>query len=421
MLEASTLAPPRLSPPLRCGEPLNPETFARIRREMILHGCKWDPQVGDVSTLAAFPLLIPSSRWRELAILAEQLSAELLASEQELIRRPDLYGRLGMPRRLRRMLERAAPRQSEVPAGPRTMRFDFHWTAAGWRISEVNSDVPGGFTESSGLPALMAPHYPATRPVGDPGDAWADAIVRACGEMRHAALLAATGYMEDQQIIAYLRGFLARRGVTGHMIGPGHIRWIGDRPTLQTDWYRGPVGIIVRFYQAEWLAVARGVSDLHRFAAGSATPITNPMWAALTESKRYPLLWKELTTHLPTWNRLLMETRDPRDVLWSRDERWILKAAFCNTGDEIGIRELLTSRQWRRLSLCVRLFASQWVAQRRFFVEPIESVDGPVYPCVGVYTIDGRVAGAYGRIARKPLIDFEAVDAAVLVEDADEE
>ena len=38
-----------------------------------------------------------------------------------------------------------------------------------------------------------------------------------------------------------------------------------------------------------------------------------------------------------------------------------------------------------------------------------------MYPCLGVYTIDGRAAGIYGRIAPKPFIDYAAVDVAVLV------
>ena len=36
------------------------------------------------------------------------------------------------------------------------------------------------------------------------------------------------------------------------------------------------------------------------------------------------------------------------------------------------------------------------------------------YPCLGVYTLDDRVVGAYGRLAERPLIDARAEDAAVL-------
>jgi hypothetical protein len=37
------------------------------------------------------------------------------------------------------------------------------------------------------------------------------------------------------------------------------------------------------------------------------------------------------------------------------------------------------------------------------------------YPGIGIYTINGRVVGAYGRIAERPLIDARARDAAVLI------
>ena len=47
---------------------------------------------------------------------------------------------------------------------------------------------------------------------------------------------------------------------------------------------------------------------------------------------------------------------------------------------------------------------------------PLDTPDGPQFPCIGVYTIDGAAAGIYGRLAPKPLIDGTARDVAVLVE-----
>jgi hypothetical protein len=55
------------------------------------------------------------------------------------------------------------------------------------------------------------------------------------------------------------------------------------------------------------------------------------------------------------------------------------------------------------------------VAQRRFAVVPVAGPDGPVHPCIGVYTVDGRAAGIYGRITTRPIIDYAATDIAVLV------
>jgi hypothetical protein len=35
-------------------------------------------------------------------------------------------------------------------------------------------------------------------------------------------------------------------------------------------------------------------------------------------------------------------------------------------------------------------------------------------PCLGVYTVDGRASGIFGRMAPSPLIDLSAIEVAVL-------
>src|SRR5690242_18831540 len=111
---------------------LPPEIFHRIRRRMVLDCCKWDPQVGDVSTLAPFALSISRATWRQLSAWSEAMSHEALAAEAELLRRPDLHRQLGLPRRIRRLLRREGESHPS-PAAARTIRFDFHWTTDGWR------------------------------------------------------------------------------------------------------------------------------------------------------------------------------------------------------------------------------------------------------------------------------------------------
>src|SRR4051812_10900063 len=83
--------------PLSAGEPLPAEAFAHVRRRMLLACCKWDPQVGDVSTLNPYPLFIEPRDWRELQTLSERLAVELDAAEQELLGRPDLWRLLAIP------------------------------------------------------------------------------------------------------------------------------------------------------------------------------------------------------------------------------------------------------------------------------------------------------------------------------------
>jgi hypothetical protein len=395
----------------RCPGPLRREEFARLRRRLVLDHFKWDPQVGDVETLARFPLVLPAATARGLAALAEALAAETALAERELLGRPDLLRRLGLPRRMFRVL--ADPAVDPSPAAARVIRFDFHPTADGWRISEANSDVPGGYAESSHLPRLMAEHWPQYRPAGDPAGALAQAIHEYHGAPGRVGLLAAPGYVEDQQVVACLAAELRGRGWATVHGRPGQVEWERGRARLRSL----PLDVVVRFFQGEWLARLRDPARWRPLFRGGRTPVCNPGPAILAESKRFPLVWDELTTPLPTWRALLPETRDPRTTDWVRDPDWLLKAAFGNTGDEVIDPTAVPSRVWRRAAWEVRLRPRAWTAQRRFAAVPVQTPAGPMFPCLGVYTVDGRAAGIYGRLSPKPLIDYTAVDVAVLVRD----
>ena len=171
----------------------------------------------------------------------------------------------------------------------------------------------------------------------------------------------------------------------------------------------------MRFYQAEWLADLPWHCSWQYFFAGSTTPVANPGIAVLTESKRFPLSWDRLSTPLPTWRQLLPETRDPRNAPWSQDEDWLLKTAFCNTGDTVTTRESSTPRHWHAAAWSARLNPGQWVAQRRFDPLPLASPIDNIYPCIGVYTIDGRAAGAYTHFSAAPSSTIAPIDAALLI------
>jgi glutathionylspermidine synthase len=398
--------------PLRVGDELPEDLFQGVRQRLVLDAFKWDPQVGDVSTISRFPLLLGKTHWGQLSHLATLLAAELIAAERELLGRPDLHNRLGLPRGIRSVL-RQAGRVGATHSAARVLRFDFHWTCDGWRISEVNSDVPGGFSEASELPALMAMYNTRTQPAGNPGAAWADAIAASVLTGHPVALVVATGFLEDQQVIAYLAHLLSQRGIKSHWATPGDLRWKLGRAYLRSRLSLGPIGAIVRFFQAEWLN-ARSCAPLF---VGGQTPVCNPGIAVLTESKRFPLVWDQLSTALPTWRRLLPMTADPRDADWLRNDSWLVKSALCNTGDTVVIRSLLSNDRWRSATRAVQRHPATWVAQRRFEACPIQSPVGPIYPCIGVYTVNGCPKGIYGRFSYTPVIDFAAVDVAILIAD----
>ena len=396
---------------------LTPLQFAEVRRRAIFDCCKWDPQVEDISSLAPFPLLLDPCEWHRLKTWAEDLARETLDAEAELSERTDWHRRLGLGWRLRSVFQRVAAGGAS-PGAARVMRFDFHLTTDGWRISEANTDVPGGFNESSGFTELMACHYAAAEPLGDPAASYAEAILRATFPGAVVALVHATGYTDDRQVMSYLARHLEARSLRTRLVSPVHLRWDvshARRARVELDGLSELADLVVRFFPAEWLPNLRRSCAWQHFFFGTSTPLSNPATALVTQSKRFPLVWNALQSPLRTWHALLPETRDPREVPWRTSDDWILKPAFGRVGCSIGMRGVTAETDWRKISRRARWFPGRWVAQRRFEAVPLRTERGEFYPCIGVFTIDGRATGAYGRLATRPLIDWRAQDLAVLV------
>jgi glutathionylspermidine synthase len=399
--------------PLDVAARFTPAQFTELWQRTVFEHGKWDPQYEDACVLADFALTIEPAAWRELAALAEKLAAETLAAERELIGRPDLHRRLGLPRSVRRALrEDGATAPSRGAA--RVMRFDFHWTRAGWRLSEVNSDVPGGFIEASGFSGLAAELLGLER-TGDPTRALAEAVLDEAGAGASVALVHATAYTDDRQVMVHLARALAERRLATVLLDPTQVRWEGGQASAETSWFRGPLDLLLRFFPAEWLSDAPRDCDWRAFFRGSQTPISNPGAALLVQSKRFPLVWDELTTDLPTWRACLPETRSARDADWRGDAGWVLKPALGRVGEDVGLRGVVGAREWEAIARSARWWPSHWVAQRRFEAVALELGPEDLYPCIGVFVIAGRAAGVYGRVARRPLVDARAQDVAVLI------
>jgi hypothetical protein len=250
--------------------------------------------------------------------------------------------------------------------------------------------------------------------VGDPVAAYVDALAGHVGPQGTVAFVHATAYSDDQQMMQFVARRLEAAGCAVHLASPAHLQWAGGAARLAAAWWRGPLDLVVRFFPAEWLEGLPDARQWPHLFAGSRTPISNPATAILTQTKRFPLIWDALRTPLPTWRVLLPETRDPRSAPWLTSEDWVVKPALGRVGEGIGMRDLVEPKEMRRIVRSARWWPTAWVAQRRFQTVPIH-VDGTrVFPCLGVYTLDRQVIGAYGRFARLPLIDARAADAAVL-------
>jgi glutathionylspermidine synthase len=397
--------------PYQLGAALSDAIWQTVKLRTVFECCKWDVQSEDHCVLAEFPLLISKGKWQELSAIAESLCSELAAAERELLQRKDLQVKLGLPRTLREVFGRLT---EPTPGVARVMRFDFHFTDEGWRISEVNADVPGGFIEASGFTQLMAAHYPGTTAPPDPASTYARTLATELGPDAMVGLVHATAYSDDRQVMQFVGKRMTEYGLRTILASPAHIRWDGERANVSSSFAEGRLDAMVRFFPAEWLPTLRTKSQWAPFFSGSRTPVSNPASAVLVQSKRFPLVWDGLSTSLRTWRALLPETVCPSIVLKDLSH-WVVKPSLGRVGEDIAISGVTSERKLQLIHTAAKRSPTQWVAQRRFAVVPVTDGKGNYYPSIGVFTVDGTVAGAYARIGRKPLIDDEAQDIAVLI------
>lgn len=386
---------------------LDDAAYDELRLRLALDFQKWDSQIGDVEALGRYAIVLTRDAWRDLATTAEALARELAEVEAEIAQRPDLWSLVGLPRPLRAAFERERPSLR----GPRVLRFDFHPTHRGWALSEVNADVPGGFVEASAVPMLVAPHFAGTNRLPDPTEILIDAMLEASAGAP-IGLLVAPGHMEDMQVVTHLRARIRARGGRA-AVGHAHA-FSRHRGRIHVN--DEEVGLVYRFYQAEWLAGLDSFEALKWLFSRGPVPIVNPGVAAITESKRLPLAFPDLEARTITLRSLFPETRAPSAVDWLREpEEWVLKGAYSNTGDAVIFPERLSRSA--RVGLAARVLArpAAWVAQRRFRPVPISTPRGSAHAAIGVYAIDGKVAGAYVRIATSHIVDARALDVACLV------
>jgi glutathionylspermidine synthase len=399
--------------PMRAGDSISQEDWSHLRLRAIFDHCKWDPQCGDSEVLGRFPLLLEPETAQQLSELAERLTSEALAAENEILANPRLLATLSLPAAIRERLKIAGPEQHRRHI--RVMRFDFHYTTTGWQISEVNADVPGGYVEACGWNGLFAEKYSGFDAPCRPTKIYADAICEVASRGELIALAHATVYSEDRQVMVHLGRELESRGVKTCLVSPKNLKWRGGRATLSTAFAVGELAAVVRLSPGEWLPSMCDRSGWEPWFGESTTPLSNPGKALVLQSKRFPLVWDELKTDLTAWRTLLPQTVCPSEVSKLDCEDLVVKPAFGRVGEDVAISGVTNSQEYSRILRAVRKRETDWIAQKRFQVVPVTTMQGDVFPCVGVYAVNGKVAGFYGRAAGKALIDEHAFDVAVLV------
>ncbi len=396
------------------GTALERERWLPLRTRAIFDFCKWDVQCEDQSVLSPFPLVLEQSTATLLNQIAEALAREAIVAEKEILDNARLIGRLGLPRKI----EAAFRTRSHADSGThelRVMRFDFHPTPEGWRISEVNADVPGGFIEASGWNSLFAAGLAGTTAPPCTSELYAQQVLDAVGENGLVALVHATAYSDDRQVMQHLARCFSARGLRTCLLSPSHLRWVDGRADIRASFASGRPDAIVRFFPAEWLPNLAREDSWKDYFRKTQIGVSNPGAAILLQSKRFPLIWDDLHADLSTWRRLLPQTLELREMKFPLDDEWVLKPALGRVGEGIGIRGVTPESEFQKIIRHARGNPGQWLAQKRFKILPVTTEEGEKYPCIGVFTLGGEAAGFYGRIADNPIIDATAQDAAVLI------
>jgi glutathionylspermidine synthase len=388
------------------------DKYSEYRYDAIFKAYKWDPQVGDHNTVAKHVVIIDQETARQLERYAEQLSEETMQMEEALINKPKLVKKLGFPGKIEKAIRRLSgyKRSQNV----RLMRFDFHPTTNGWAVSEVNSDVPGGLAEASILPRLANRYFDGCEPRKHVGQSILKAFSDIVGENGTIAFVHATSYSDDRQVMEFLSDYFQDHGYNTVFAAPDHIVWKDRKAFCIIEGREGPVDGIARFFPLEWMTGLPRRSDWRGYFDCETASCNHPV-AILTQTKRLPLVWDELGTDIPAWKSLLPETKDPK-LVKPGDGDWIFKPALGRVGEGILISEAISEKESKQIKKSVRMYPESWVAQRKFESMPLTDANGDSWHlCVGVFTVNGKCAGFYGRLSPYPRIDYRAKDIPLLV------
>ncbi|MDL2325308.1 glutathionylspermidine synthase family protein [Ruminococcaceae bacterium OttesenSCG-928-A16] len=393
-----------------------PEKYNDYRLDVIFNCYKWDPQFLDNNTIAKYALVITKAEHEELARLTEQLDAETMQAEEFLNQNLRLAKPLALPRQISKELKKMENYQASRHI--RLMRYDFHPTVEGeWAISEVNSDVPGGFAEASLMPQAamkVLPHKHYWHK--NFGDELANAIAQKTKPGGKIMFVHCTSYSDDRQVMQFLGDKLQAMGFVPIYAAADHLRFANNKAISILNGNTGEVDAIVRFTPLEWLQYIKPKHWQGYF--DTTTPSCNHPIAIFAQTKRFPLVWDTLAAHgmpLPTWRKLLPQTLEVKAA--KNKQGFIYKPACGRVGEGITIKEACKADEYAKIMKDVKRRPKEYLAQKRFNSKPLVGQGGAVFHvCLGSYSVNGQAAGYYARISSTPRIDSNAADIPVLIE-----
>ena len=392
------------------------EDYYDYRLQAMFDCYKWDPQFCDNNTLSKYVLVLTKEENNEVINLTKELDKETRAAEEYLNKNIKIAKKLALPKKI---VEQISNMQSyDRTRNIRIMRYDFHPSInSKWVVTEVNSDVPGGFAESSLLPNL------ARRFINEPelqyssfGEKMVEAINKKLNKKGTIMMVHCTCFSDDRQVMQYLGDRLEQEGYTIIYGAADHINFKEKQAYCILDNNQKNIDLIFRFTPLEWLIQIKPRRWDGYF--NTITKSCNYPIGIYAQSKRFPFVWNDLEKtgiSMKTWKNLLPETLEVKEL--KSQEGFIYKPIYGRVGERISIKEACKGDEYKKIIQDVKKHSKQYIAQKRFESLPLKGQNGEEYHvCLGSYTIEGEHAGYYARISSHPRIDSYAADIPVLIE-----
>lgn len=377
---------------------------------------KWDPQFCDNNTLSRYVLVLTKKENEEIISLTEKLDKETRLAEEYLNKNIKIAKNLTLPRKV---LEQIPNMQNyDKTQNIRLMRYDFHLSIDNnWVVTEVNSDCPGGFAESSLLPNL------ARNVINLPqldftsfGDKMVEEINKKLNKNGTIMMVHCTCFSDDRQVMQYMGDRLKKEGYRIIYGAADHINFKDKKAYCILDNNQISIDLIFRFTPLEWLIQMKPRRWDGYF--NTVTKSCNHPISIYAQSKRFPFVWNDLEKagiSMSTWKKLLPETFEVKKFLLK--EGYIYKPVYGRVGERISIKEACKGDEYEKILRDVKKHPQQYLLQKDFKSKAIITNDGNKYHiCLGSYTIEGKHAGYYARMSLYPRIDSYAEDIPVLIE-----
>ena len=377
---------------------------------------KWDPQFCDNNTLAKYALILTKEENDEVIRLTESLDKETRLAEEYLNKNIKIAKKLALPKKI---IEKIPNMQNyDKTKNIRLMRYDFHPDKNGkWVVTEVNSDVPGGFAESSLLPDLAQKVIDIQElEYTSFGEKMVEAINEKLNKKGTIMMVHCTCFSDDRQVMQYMGDRLKKEGYNIIYGAADHINFKEKQAYCILDNNNTNIDLIFRFTPLEWLIQMKprrwdGYFD-------TITKSCNHPIAIYAQSKRFPFVWEDLEKvgiSMKTWKELLPETKEVKKV--GLEHGYIYKPIYGRVGERISIKEACKGDEYEKIIKDVKKHPKQYLVQKKFESMPLKTDDELYFHiCLGSYTIEGKHAGYYARISEYPRIDSYAADIPVLIE-----